>query len=138
MSDLLAAQEVFAYWQERMGKQRSRLDDKRLSCIKARLREGYSVGDLKEAIDGCRQSNWHQGRNDRNKVYNDIELICRDAKHVDEFIEECTKWRKLEDQKKAEAERKRREEAQLAVERAQRVQRGPSLPPWRKPRPGSS
>lgn len=130
---ITSTQEVFLYWQERMGKPRAKLDEKRAAKIRARLRDGYSVQDLKDAVDGCRQSAWHQGRNDRNKVYNDIELICRDAKHVDEFIEECMKWRKVEEAKRRE-EQKRLEEAELLrQERIARAARtGPSIPPWKK------
>ena len=54
---------------------------KRLSKISARLREGYSVDDLQHAIDGClsNQSNVDGG-------YLDIELICRDQQHVEQYL----------------------------------------------------
>lgn len=50
-----------------------------------RFRDGYSVDDLCDAIDGCMRSPWHQGQNDRRKPFNHLELIVRDAKHVDDF-----------------------------------------------------
>lgn len=37
------------------------------------------------------------GENDRHKTYNDIGLICRDAEHIDRFIDE---WESIS--KKAE------------------------------------
>lgn len=82
-----SCREVFAHWQAVMGKPRAHLDAKRQKAIQARLKDGYSVDRLKTAIDGCAASAWHQGANDRNRPYNDIELICRDAKRVDQFIE---------------------------------------------------
>ena len=78
--------EVFDYWREVHDHARARLDDKRYRNIRARLSDGYTVDDLKTAIDGCLKSPHHQGENDRATVYDDIELICRSAKHVDQFI----------------------------------------------------
>jgi hypothetical protein len=73
-----------------MSKPRCKLDAKRKRAIAARLKDGYSVDDIKQAIDGCRQSDWHMGRNDRQQPFNDIELICRDAAKVDGFRERAT------------------------------------------------
>jgi hypothetical protein len=55
--------------------------------IKARLIEGYKVEDLCLAIDGCHQSPFHQGENDRGKHYDSLELIVRDGSKVNNFIE---------------------------------------------------
>jgi hypothetical protein len=59
--------------------------------IKNRLADGYSVDDLKTAIDGCHASAFHQGENDRNKKYDSLDLIMRDSSHVSQFIEEHAK-----------------------------------------------
>ena len=77
---------VFAYWQEVMHHPRAKLDRKRRQKIRDRLADGYSTDDLMQAIDGCKRSPHHMGDNDRATVYDDIELICRDAPHVDKFI----------------------------------------------------
>lgn len=77
---------VFDYWRQVMGHPRAKLDDKRKRKIRARLKDGYTIEDLKAAIDGCKRSPHHMGQNDRGTVYDDIELICRDAPHVDRFI----------------------------------------------------
>jgi hypothetical protein len=77
---------VFDYWRVTMNHPQSILDNKRSKAIAARLKEGHGVDKLKQAIDGCKASAWHQGKNNRQTVYDDIELICRDAKHVEEFI----------------------------------------------------
>lgn len=80
------AQAVFAYWQEKRGYQRAKLDAKRLKAITSRLKDGYSVEDLCKAIDGIARSPHHMGENDRRTMYDDIELICRDGPKVDNFM----------------------------------------------------
>lgn len=78
--------EVFTYWQDKLNHPRAKLDDKRKKKITALFKIGYTAEDLKTAIDGCKSSPFHQGQNNRSEVYDDIELICRDASHVDKFI----------------------------------------------------
>lgn len=82
-----SALRVFACWKETMDKPKARLDVKRRDLINKRLADGYSVDDLCIAIRGCSESPFHMGKNDRNTKYDDIMLICRDAKHVDQFLE---------------------------------------------------
>jgi hypothetical protein len=88
MSEVL---EVFEFWRELLSNGRSRLDEKRRRAIMQRLRDGYTVEDLQMACLGCRASPFHNGENDRNRAYKSIELICRDADHVDHFIEVAEK-----------------------------------------------
>lgn len=78
--------EVFEYWQAQRGHDRAKLDEKRRKAIKARLKDGYTVGDLFHAVDGIARSSHHMGQNDQQAVYDDIELICRNAVNVDKFI----------------------------------------------------
>ncbi len=82
----LPVRAVFEYWRQVMGHPQALLDTKRSRAIAARIKSGYSVEQLKQAIDGCKASPWHQGQNERHQVYDDIELICRDAKRVEAFI----------------------------------------------------
>ena len=82
----LPVRTVFEYWRTVMGHPQAQLDTKRSRAIAARIKAGFSVEQLKQAIDGCKASPWHQGQNDRHQVYDDIELICRDAKRVEAFI----------------------------------------------------
>ncbi len=77
---------VFEFWRNVLSNPRSRLDDRRRKAITARLRDGYTVEDLQLAVIGCGFSPHHQGHNDRHRPYQDIELICRDAQHVDDFV----------------------------------------------------
>lgn len=78
--------EVFSYWQVKRNHPQAKLDAKRLKAIKGRLADGYTVGELCEAIDGCCLSPHHMGQNDTRTIYDDIELICRDGPRVDKFI----------------------------------------------------
>jgi len=56
--------------------------------VRTRLqRDRYTVKDLKRAIIGCSLNPHNMGENDRNKPYNDIELICRNGVKVEGFIE---------------------------------------------------
>jgi hypothetical protein len=70
-----------------MDKPTAKLDAKRTKAIAGRLKDGYTVSDLCHAIDGCKASAWHMGKNDRNRAFNDVELICRDSARVDAFRE---------------------------------------------------
>lgn len=79
--------EIFEYWQKELNHPKAILDAKRKKAIQARLREGYSISRLKEAITGVKRSKFHMGDNDRNTVFDDIELICRSGASVDKFAE---------------------------------------------------
>ncbi len=79
------ALEVFEYWQRSLNHPTAKLDAKRVKAIRGRLSDGYSIADLCQAVDGCKLSPHHQGKNDTNTVYDDIELICRDGPKVDNF-----------------------------------------------------
>src|SRR5262245_3067349 len=78
--------EVFTYWQRVMNHQQAKLTAERRKKIEARLKEKYSVEQIKSAIDGCRSSPYHQGQNDHGTVYDDIELICRNGSKLESFI----------------------------------------------------
>jgi len=77
--------QVFAYWQRILNKPNSKLTKDRQAKIEARFKDGYTVDDMERAIDGCARSAHHMGQNDRNTVYDDLELICRDGKHLENF-----------------------------------------------------
>tara|TARA_R110000822_G_scaffold254332_3_gene380628 strand:+ start:256 stop:1053 length:798 start_codon:yes stop_codon:yes gene_type:complete len=80
--------ELFKYWCEVMGKSisTSKLTSNRDKAIKARLKEGYTVEQIKEAIDGCRKDPFSMGQNDRQKPFNDIQLICRNGEKIESFL----------------------------------------------------
>lgn len=82
--------EVFAYWQKVMDSPRSQLDDKRRKAIKGALKL-YEPRQVCEAILGCSRSAWHMGENDRRAKFNGLDLILRDAEHIDKFMELASK-----------------------------------------------
>ena len=84
---------IFEYWQEKMGKQGFRLTPKRREKIKTRLKT-FSLNQLQLAIDGCRRSDYHQGLNDRQTEYNDLELIFRTDDKVEQFMAMAQKGQK--------------------------------------------
>lgn len=59
---------------------------KEWKLIAARLKEGFSVEDLKLAIDGNHVSPFHCGENQGGKEYHGLELIVRDGSKVNGFI----------------------------------------------------
>lgn len=73
---------VFNFWKETFRKtDRTVLKGVRETKIKARLNEGYSVDEIKQAIKNISCSQYHI---DAGHI--DIELICRDQAHLDKYI----------------------------------------------------
>ena len=86
---LAEKQEVFDYWVQELkasARRKPVLDEKRLATIGAAIFD-FGVEQCKQAIDGCKLSPFHMGRNKANKKYDDIELILRDAQHIERFLE---------------------------------------------------
>lgn len=80
------ARDVFSVWRATLNHPRSVLDTKRERLIIARLKDGYTVAQLQDAARGCKASAYHQGQNDSKTVYDRVDLIYRDAEHVDQFL----------------------------------------------------
>jgi hypothetical protein len=81
------ALEVFEHWVRVFNKNaRSVFKGKRAANVRARLKDKYTVDQLKTAVEGCKLSPHHQGQNPEGTVYDDLELICRDPSKVDRFI----------------------------------------------------
>lgn len=76
---------VFAAWKETTGHTRAILTPDRSRVIKKALALGYDVNDLIDAVRGWRHDPHCRGENDRHTVYDDIELLLRDAKHIEKF-----------------------------------------------------
>ena len=77
--------EVFGHWQKVFEHPRARLDGKREALIRRRLRE-YDAATLCRVIDGYARDPFTLGENDRATKYDDIELLLRDAKHVEKGL----------------------------------------------------
>lgn len=97
-------QRVFDYWLATCRNSgrglRPVLTDKREKLI-ARAIEWYGEDGCRLAIDGCARSAWHMGDNPGGKRYDSIELILRDAEHIERFAGYATE---LTDQEKFLAE----------------------------------
>ena len=63
----------------------AKLTAKRKRAISGRIKEGYTINDITQAIEGCASSPFHMGNNDRQTQYNDIELICRSGEKLEYF-----------------------------------------------------
>jgi len=77
--------EIFDYWVQAMGAIKSIASKDRLSAISARLAEGFTPEDIREAIDGCARNPFNMGQNDTGTKYNDIKLICRSASKIEQY-----------------------------------------------------
>ena len=80
--DREVVQRVFDHWRSVHDHPQAKLDAKRRKLIRDALK-AYSEADLCQSISGYKNSPHHQGQNDRATVYDSIELILRDAKHID-------------------------------------------------------
>jgi hypothetical protein len=76
--------DLFDYWRDTCNHPQSRPTRDRLAKIQARLREGYTPTQIRTAIDGAKR---HPFVNDAGKVYDEIDLICRNGAKVEDFIE---------------------------------------------------
>ena len=80
-------QQVFEYWVSTVWTGRGVrpvLTDKRKRFIQRAIND-YGVDTCKAAVTGNSTSPWHQGQNPSRKKYNSIELILRDAEHIERF-----------------------------------------------------
>ncbi len=86
------ADAVFEHWRRVLSKAaHAKFKGKRRRRVLERLKDGFSVEDLKRAIDGCARTPHNMGQNDRGEVFDDLELICRDVEHVERFMRNADK-----------------------------------------------
>lgn len=80
-----AVQQVFDAWIAATGKTAAtKLDDKRRRII-TRALKSHGLDDCLDAVRGWRHSPHHRGENDTGTVYNDLELLLRDAARIEKF-----------------------------------------------------
>lgn len=78
-------QVVFEAWVEATGRtDRTVLSPKRDRLIRRALAD-YPIDDVLDAVRGWRNSPHHCGQNDRGTTYNALELLLRDAEHIEQF-----------------------------------------------------
>ena len=105
-------QDIFSHWQITLKHQMAKLDSVRRKAVSLRLREGYSVERIKNAINGITLSTYHMGLNDQKTVYDDLEFICRNGKNVDRFAD---LWAAHEYKRKKAEELQSRAIANIAI-----------------------
>lgn len=79
------AESIFAFWCSTMQKQKSAFSKARKKCVLDRLKEGYSVEEIQQAIVNCSNTPHNMGQNENRKVYDDLELICRSPEKLEQF-----------------------------------------------------
>ena len=82
---------IFSFWKEILNHPRAILSKDRMGWIKARLKEGHTIEDCKQAIIGCKSSAYHMGDNHNGKngvgvIYDSIELIFKKGDKLEQFI----------------------------------------------------
>ena len=80
-------QSVFDHWVSVMNKcpNRSKLSAKRKALIMQRIKDGYTLDDMFDAITGCAKSRFHMGDNSGGTLYNSLELILKDGGKLEQF-----------------------------------------------------
>lgn len=78
--------EIFEHWKSVMNHPLAKFDNKRQKVINTALKLGFSVEELKQAINGCANSDWHMGKNERKRRFDDISLVLRNAEKIESFI----------------------------------------------------
>ena len=82
------AKTVFEAWKQDTGHTQAKLDNKRLARIKARLKDGFTVEQLIQAIKNRRFDSWLMGTDSKShKVYDGIETLLRDTAQVEKLLD---------------------------------------------------
>lgn len=74
-------------WCDATGRKRGsvRMTPDRQRKILARLREGYTMEDLLDAVRGVALSPFHMGKNTQRQKYDDLVIVLRDGSQVEKF-----------------------------------------------------
>jgi hypothetical protein len=81
-----AEHDVFQHWRTVMKRDSRTLASTERKRLLAKWLKVYSVEDLQNAVDGCAKTSWNMGGNPENKRYDDLGLILRDSKHIEDFM----------------------------------------------------
>lgn len=82
--------EIFAEWQTVLNHPNAILDTKRRNRIKARIKDGFSLEELKSVPHGVLRSPFHLGDNADGKRHDGISTIYRDTEQVEKFRDLAT------------------------------------------------
>lgn len=83
------ARKLFELWLTETGRNpnQNRLTTKRRGLVRARLKDGYTEEQLRQAIQGIAASPWHQGQNPSGQRYDTFQFIFRDGENIEKGIE---------------------------------------------------
>lgn len=79
--------EIFEYWRRAVDKPTAKFTAERRQKVRTRIREGFSVAQIKRAIDGVANSPFHRGENEHHREYLDLTLICQTGSKVEQYSE---------------------------------------------------
>jgi len=100
--------ELFNFWVDttKQDKQRTKLTRIRKYKLNQRLfvEKDSTVEEIKLAIVGCGLDEWSMGKNERNRPFNDLELICRSRDKIEFFMEKAHRLQKAPEDKRKKAE----------------------------------
>lgn len=77
---------IFTHWQTEHGHAKAKCSEKRRRLIAKRLKD-YGLEELRQCITGYKLSPFHRGDNAAGQRYDSLELMLRDAEHVERGIE---------------------------------------------------
>ncbi len=78
--------QIFEHWKSVMKHPNAKLDSNRKRKIQSALKLGFSLEQLKQAIDGCTNTAFNMGKNNEGKKYDGISVIFKDAEQIERFI----------------------------------------------------
>lgn len=80
--------ECFEYWRERTNHPQAKLTEERKRVIRARRRDGYTIEQIRQGIDGA-ALNPPRDR-DSGVVYDDLTSVCRNGAQLERYMERAT------------------------------------------------
>jgi hypothetical protein len=85
---------LFEFWQQRCQKPRSQCTADRFDALRKALESGYTPRQVALAIAGAAYDPFvTKAKNGREIKHNDLELICRDGKHLESFANKAPRRR---------------------------------------------
>ena len=97
MSQISIATDLYEYYKQYRPRRKLKRDDKKE--VYARVKEGYTLQDMKDAVDGMfkhhKNSAFWTGENDRGTKYDQL-FYCLRAKNIDDFIEATEEFNRTE------------------------------------------
>ena len=94
-------------------------------AIAARHKDGYTVQDMCDAIDGMFLDEFYLGKNNRGRAYDRIDIALRES-NIDAFIDKAIENQESQDRKQRERLEKIEQEAEQARQANEYRKRGAS------------